>query len=63
MISRGAQGGCGAPFVKIIDHFGGPSPLKILALPLLSKFIDLAYKGFSIAMISYAIAAWLLRHL
>ena len=36
VISRGAHGGR-APFVKIIDHFGGLSPLKILALPLLFK--------------------------
>ena len=54
MISRRGSGS-GAQLDNTIDHFGGLSPLKILALPLLSKFIDLASKAFSTVMINYAL--------
>ena len=53
VISRGLRGQ--NPFVKIIDHFGGSAALKILDWPWFSKFIDLASKAFSIAMINYAL--------
>ena len=54
MISRGYQGG-GSPFSRFLITLGGSAPLKTLALALLSKFIDLASKVFSIAMINYAL--------
>ena len=44
----------GAPLLKFFYYFGGLSPpLNILALALLSKFIDLASKVFSTAVINY----------
>ena len=43
------------PLAKIIDRFGGLRPLKILALALLSKFIDLASNVFSIVLINSAL--------
>ena len=42
LISRGTQGG-GTPLVKTFDHFW----------PYFSKFIDLASKVFSTAMLNY----------
>ena len=54
VISGGSGGG--AYLVKFIDHFGGLSPPKISCIALcFSKFIDLVSKGFSIAMINYAL--------
>ena len=53
VISRGLRGG--APLVKIIDHFGGSASLEFLHWPYFSKFIDLASKVFSIAMINYSL--------
>ena len=54
MISRGAQGG-EAPLLRFLISLGGSAPLKTLALALLVKFIDLASKVFSTAMINYAL--------
>ena len=41
------------PLVKTFDHFGGLSPLKVPALPLLFK--ALTSKVFSTAILNYAL--------
>ena len=53
VIYRGLRGR--SPLIKTIDPFGGSAPLKIVHWPSFSKFIDLAFKVFSITIINYAL--------
>ena len=54
MISRESSGGR-SPLLKLPFILGASAPLKILALALLSKCIDIASKVFCIAMINYSL--------
>ena len=52
VISKGSQGS-GAPLLRLLIILGGSAPQKFLHRPCFSKFIDLASKAFSIAIINY----------
>ena len=63
MIFRGVQGGR-APFVKIVVHFRGLSPLKFSYQSCFLKRIDLASNVFyGIVKIDFLTTIWLLRSL
>ena len=54
MISRGAQGAV-PPLLKFFIILGAQPPKKVLHWPCFSKFIDIASKVFSTAMLNYAL--------